>query len=58
MSTETSQKINRLSFWGTYIKCEVCDRSYVSIEVDQNKFDNGTPICDGCAVGSRARHLS
>lgn len=41
--------------WRTYIQCGTCERSYVAVELDRNDRQQGEPICDGCAVGQRAR---
>ncbi len=43
--------------WRAYLACAVCERSYVAVEVDQNLHDDGSPVCDTCAVGYRARHF-
>ncbi|MGW6172142.1 purine-cytosine permease family protein [Arthrobacter sp. NPDC055138] len=36
-----------------WIECHICDRSYVTIEMDRDVHADLAPICDACATGRR-----
>lgn len=38
--------------WDARIRCHVCDKSYVAVEMDRDPSANGQAICSGCAAAS------
>lgn len=44
--------------WHDYVRCSVCDKSYIAYEMDRNiHAADDAAICDACAIGNRARHF-
>ena len=38
--------------WEARIRCHICDRSYIAVEMDRDPSANGAAICSGCAATS------
>ncbi|WP_068264654.1 purine-cytosine permease family protein [Janibacter limosus] len=45
--------------WRTYVRCDECTKSYVAYEMDRDVHsDDHRPLCDACAIGSRATNFA